>query len=69
MTFTGSNPTLIQVLSGITLTGSVYVPVWTQDIQDAPHFNYEGPDGNSNDVSNIDIEGSWAREALPYRGR
>lgn len=62
MTFTNGNPTLGQILDGnggLPLTGTVYVPVWVQDIQDPPHFNYEGPGGVSNNVSNIDIDASW----------
>jgi hypothetical protein len=69
MTFTPSTPTLSQILAGATLTGSVYVPVWTQDIQDAPHFNYEGPDGVSNNVSNMDIQGSWSSGGFAIPGQ
>jgi hypothetical protein len=57
--FTGGILTLSQILAGVNLTGTVYVPVWVQDIQDPPHFNYEGPNGVSNNVSNMDIQGSW----------
>jgi hypothetical protein len=60
---------LSQILAGVTLNGSVYVPVWVQDIQDPPHFNYEGPNGNSNSVSNIDIEASWSSGGFAIPGQ
>jgi hypothetical protein len=59
MTFTGGNPSLSQVMSGITLHGSVYIPIWVNGEPNAPHFNYEGPAGQSNSVSNQDIYGTW----------
>jgi hypothetical protein len=58
MTFTGGSPTLSDILSGGTFTGSIYVPVWDNNL-DPPHFNWEGPNGNSNNVSNIDVDASW----------
>jgi hypothetical protein len=60
---------LTQILAGVNLSGMVYVPVWVQDIQDAPHFNYEGPNGNSNNVSNIDIDGSWTSGGFAIPGQ
>ncbi len=72
MTFKGGNPILSQILDGNggqPLTGTVYVPVWVQDIQDPPHFNYEGPGGNSNSVSNIDIEASWTSGGFAIPGQ
>ena len=59
MSFTGGKPSLAQIMSGVTLHGSVYIPIWVNGHIEAPHFNYEGPGGNSNNVSNIDIDGTW----------
>jgi hypothetical protein len=59
MTFTSGTPTLGEVMGGLTLQGSVYVPIWVQSQNEAPHFNYEGPSGQSNSVSNQDIKGTW----------
>ena len=59
MSFTGGKPSLAQIMSGVALHGSVYIPIWVNGHIEAPHFNYEGPGGNSNDVSNIDIDGTW----------
>jgi hypothetical protein len=57
-----SSLTLSQILNGVTVTGSVYIPIWAE-IQG--HFGFEGPGGESNNVSNIDIPVHWSGTVIP----
>jgi len=57
-----STPSLVQILNGVTVTGSVYIPIWSSI---EGHFNFEGPDGVNNDVSNIDISAKWTGTPVP----
>ncbi len=53
------NPTFASVLGGTTIKGSVYVPIWGAGTSDGPHYNYEGPNGQANGVSNQVTFGTW----------
>lgn len=59
MTFAGGTPNLAQVMGGLTLHGSVTIPIWVTGMNSPPHFNYEGPAGQSNSVSNQLIDSTW----------
>jgi hypothetical protein len=52
-------------LNGVTVTGSVYVPIWSATGSDQLHFNFEGPGGTNNNVSSIDITGQWTGTPVP----
>jgi len=54
--------TLTQILNGVTVTGSVYIPIWASI---EGHFNFEGPGGENNNVSNRDIYVKWLGTAVP----
>jgi hypothetical protein len=59
---TGTSPstvTLSDILAGITVHGSVYVPLFVTEVESAPHFNYEGVSGSNNSVTNQLIYGTW----------
>ncbi len=61
-----SPPGLSQIMSGTTVHGSVYVPIWVKGNADAPHFNYEGPGGSNNNATTVLIDGSWVSgSAIP----
>jgi hypothetical protein len=57
-----STPSLNQILNGVTVTGSVYVPIWSWTMG---HFNFEGPGGTNNNVSNRDIYVQWIGTPVP----
>lgn len=60
MTLTSpSNLTFLNILSGGTMHGSVFIPIWVTGHGDAPHFNYEAPGGTNNNVSNQVVFGTW----------
>jgi hypothetical protein len=60
MTLTSpSNLTFSNILSGGTVHGSVFIPIWVTGHGDAPHFNYEAPGGTNNNVSNQSVSGTW----------
>ncbi len=54
-----SNLTFSNILGGGTVHGSVFIPIWVTGHGDAPHFNYEGPGGTTNNVSNQVVSGTW----------
>ena len=66
---TGSSASLTfnKLLSGnpTVVTGTVYVPIWSYAGTDQLHFNLQGPGGQSNSVSNIDIDGTWTGTPVP----
>jgi hypothetical protein len=54
------------LLSGpVTVTGTVYIPIWSYTGIEQLHFNLEGPGGTSTDVSNVDITGTWTGTPVP----
>ena len=66
MSISGGAPSLAAVLTGVTVKGSVFVPIWAPMDNDAPHFNYEGDSGQSSSVGNQVIKGTWdAGTAVP----
>ena len=61
LTLNNGTPTLSQILGGITLTGSVYVPPWNNS-PSTPYFLYyysDPPNGPRNSVNNAAIWGTW----------
>lgn len=49
----------------ITVTGTVYIPIWSSTGIDQLHFNLEGIAGVASNASNVDINGTWIGTPVP----
>ena len=60
-------PSLEDILSGspVTITGTVYVPIWSAVENNQLHFNFMAPNGGTNDVTNVDTLGTFTGTPVP----
>jgi len=66
ITLTGPSFSFNDLTNGpVTVTGTVYIPIWSYTGIEQLHFNLQGPGGTSTDVSNVDINGTWTGTPVP----